>query len=359
MPIKGAYYGEFTDTNPNTNLPSKVMLNLVPYHDVEKPGGLGVSGNIRFYFGPFSSTEYIEFPFNHTEYNFFTRNLDAKTDGSASLTIDADINQGSISGLVSDDAFGLLGSLRLSQDLPDEDSFSIGGEYVGYFLWNDPNAFQTVTLNVVPTFGSGGAINLSATAKLIFGDPASSEQLVYKFDQAEFSPTTGFAVFKSQDSEITIKGHLVDGVFRGKWFTSIRGEMGEIALSKDGTDSPANRDEMSSLKGTYRGSVVNTSNQSNLPERILFGLVTAPDLNSPRGIKVTGNVRFYWGPFDSQEYSEYPLEDLQFDFFTRKIVGKTNGDLHLTLKGEVGASDIQGQIFHDGLGELANFNVTK
>ena len=116
--LKGTYYGVYENTNPSAQLPSKIMLNIVRFHDPGMPGGLGTSGNIRFYFGDYTSAEYIELPFEHAEYNFFTRNLDAKTSGTAILRIEANFDQGVFQGKIHDQALGEVGSFTADLNAP-------------------------------------------------------------------------------------------------------------------------------------------------------------------------------------------------------------------------------------------------
>jgi hypothetical protein len=362
MAVKGTYYGTFTNTNTGTHLPSKLMLSLVSYHDAEKSGGLAVSGNVRFYFGPFSSSEYIELPFDHIDYNFFTRNLDAKTSGSAKLSFEANVKQGVVSGKISDGALGQVGTFTATQTLPSDENFSMGGDYQGYLVWDEIHAFQNVVLNIQPTFSGDSSLKLSATAKLSFGAMGSGEQLVYKLDETEFNPTTGLAHFKSKDSEVSIKGYLENGEFEGEWITTIKGRMGRVEISKRARPTnPDGYQAMTSLKGSYQGALQNTSNQTNLPERFMIGLVTTPDLSSPRGIKISGNIRFYLGPFDSMEFVEAPCDSVQYDFYTRILAMKCAAPQigGLSVKGDVGTSDVKGQIFHDSLGEIGKYEVTK
>ena len=54
-----------------------------------------------------------------------------------------------------------------------------------------------------------------------------------------------------------------------------------------------------------------------------------------------------------------PFSYIQYNFFTRKIVAKTSGEYKLTLKGDVTLKDIQGKIFSDALGEVADVEVAK
>ncbi len=239
----------------------------------------------------------------------------------------------------------------------------IKGDYQGFLIWDDLHAAQNFTLNMQTTLSAESGVKLAAIAKLIFGTTTSGAQLVYKLDETEFNPITGIVSLKSKDSEISLRGRLENGVFDGEWIANNRGKMGKLQVSKK--IKPANPDGysiLSSLKGVYQGRFKNTSSQTNLPERFMIGLVTTPDPSSPRGIKISGNTRFYLGPFDSPtEFVEATCDSIQFDFFIRVLTMKCTapGIGGFSIKGDVGASGITGPIYHDSLGEIGTYEVIK
>lgn len=355
----GAYYGTFTASRPDVRLPPRVLLSIVTVTEPEAPGALGVSGNLRFYFGAFGTTEFVELPFTHTDYAFFHRNLDAKAEGRMKVTIDADIIQGKIVARVFDEALGAIGTIEATRAIPDAQPDTTSGEYKGYLAWNAIEGYQRATVNLTPTFSDSG-MTLSATLKLHFGEPAVGETLTYRLPDVTFDPVTGAIQLRTAEAgEVVLKGTLQNGVLQGDWTTARGGAMGAAVLQK-GTDPAAPAGALlGSLRGSYRGALRSLNPQVSLPERIMIGLVTAPAVDDPRGLRVTGHLRLYLGGFDTTEYNEYAFEQPEFDFFTRKLTARTAGDLAVTVKADLTANGLVGQLFHDSLGLVGAFEVQK
>lgn len=113
-PLKGTYQGKFTNTNNQSNLPDKMMISFVTSQDLNKPNGISVTGSLRFYLGPFGSTEYLEYPFSDVQFNFFTRYFTAKATGDYKFTLKAEVNnKNTISGTVAADALGEVGKFEV------------------------------------------------------------------------------------------------------------------------------------------------------------------------------------------------------------------------------------------------------
>lgn len=113
--LKGSYQGKLTNTNPQSNLPERMMVSFVTAQDLQKPNGISVTGSLRFYLGPFGSTEYVEYPFTDVQFNFFTRNFTAKTSGDYKLTLKAEAKQNEIWGTMSADALGEVGKFEVTK----------------------------------------------------------------------------------------------------------------------------------------------------------------------------------------------------------------------------------------------------
>lgn len=118
LTLKGTYQGKLKTTNPQSNLPEKMMVSFVTSQDLSKPNGIAISGSSRFYFGDFESLEYIEYPFSDVQYNFFTNSLTTRIDGDYKLTLKGSTNFSNnsiISGTLSADALGEVGSFELEK----------------------------------------------------------------------------------------------------------------------------------------------------------------------------------------------------------------------------------------------------
>jgi hypothetical protein len=265
-----------------------------------------------------------------------------------------------ITGRITDSSLGQVGTFTASRDAPPDSGISIAGEYNGVFLYESRNAYQMGQINLVPNL-TGGGLKLSAAVSLFYGQPNSGELLTYRFDETTFNSVTGLLTLSAETSDTVIKATVSNGEISGEWFSTSLGRMGTIKLSKKTTaTAPPTHQRFPTIKGTYQGTLRNTSPDSNLPERILFGLISTLDQAAPRGLRLTGNLRLYYGPFDSHEYVELPFESVQLDPYRRTFTGKTSGSLRLTVQGILAANGgISGNLSDDSLGDVAAFEVAK
>lgn len=146
----------------------------------------------------------------------------------------------------------------------------------------------------------------------------------------------------------------------GEWFSNYTGRIGPMRFRKAETPTiPPQGERLEALRGTYQGALHNTNPQSNLPERMQVSFVTSQDLTVANGIKITGSLRLYLGPFGSTEYVEMPFTDVQFNFFTRELTAKTSGDYKLTYRAHAESRSIAGKLYADALGEVGEAEVFK
>lgn len=118
--LKGTYQGTITNTNPQSNLPERMMISIVTSQDPTNPNLLVLSGNLRLYLGPFGSLEYVEHSFSEIQYNFFKNRFVAKTKGSTDssdpkLTFIGKFQSKVLSGTVSADALGEVGKFEVTK----------------------------------------------------------------------------------------------------------------------------------------------------------------------------------------------------------------------------------------------------
>jgi hypothetical protein len=356
----GTWFGSVVNARPDTQLPERLMLSFNAVPEKEQPGGLALVGSARFYYGPFSSNEYLEYRFESIDYQPFVRRVVAVTQGSPKLTIQFDMGASAISGRITDSSLGQVATFSAGREPPQDAGASMAGEYNGVFLFDSLDAFQIGRINLVPSF-SGSGLKLAASVTLFFGDGTSGEALSYRFDETDFNSVTGLLTLSNQSSDIVIKANVANGSMTGEWFSTALGRIGQVKLSKPSpVPDPSDSVRLETIKGTYQGSLRNTSPNTNLPERIMFGLITTIDPTEPRGLKVTGNLRLYYGPFDSTEFVELPFETVQVDPYRRTVAGKTSGALRLTVQGSLSAdSKITGTLSDDSLGQVGDFEVEK
>lgn len=368
-PLAGNYRGTMTNVEGSKqDVGIHLEIKDVPETEAgEVDAVLVPTVNASFSLTYGSGTDMQLYSFSTTKADF--NGADGKLDLVVSNTQFKDVNLSmhligtSLSGTWSSAANSQSGAIELIR----VESLSLGGEtpslagdYKGYFAYDSLQSYQVGFINLVPSVTSGG-LNLAASVQMYYGSDHSGEALNYKFEEVEFNSATGSFTLNSEQSDILIKASLASGVITGEWFAKTTGKMGKIHLAKKSSVSPPeNHLRLETLKATYRGSLKNTSTSTNLPERIMIGLITTFDPAAPRGLKVTGNVRLYYGPFDSQEFAELPFESIQFDPFRRTVTGKTTGMSHLTVVGSLSSSTkMTGTLSDDSLGQVGTFEVEK
>lgn len=362
----GSWYGNVTKTNPATNLPENLLLNFNSVPNQDEPGGLGLVGSARLFFGPFGSPDFLDFRFQSISYLPYSRRIVAVTQGSPQLTFQIDLSHESASGRITDSTLGDIATFTASRQIPASSttpdlSLGVDGDYNGFFAFSSSDAYQTGRINLASTV-NGGVFKISALVTLFLGPLDSSESLTYRFDKTEYNAVSGTLNLSNQDSDIVVKAKLGNGSITGQWLSTTLGSIGAIHLTKTTTPAPPpfgfTRHNL--LKGTYRGSLTNTSQATNLPPRIMFGLITSRDSSSPRGLNLTGNLRLYYGSFESHEFTELPFDILQFDPYRRTISGKTGGAWKLTVQGILTPeNNIAGTLSDDSLGDIGTFEVTQ
>ena len=261
-------------------------------------------------------------------------------------------------GLVTRRVFVLLAFVCLpmfSRASADDD---IRGLYRAVLLHEGTDFYQYANITL-RTMNIGGQLKVSANVKVLFGDWNSNEYLTYEFPDVPLNLLTRQLNMRDDANDVSLVGTLRSGVLEGEWFSSMVGRVGAFKAQKTGVPAdPANGTLVRTLSGYYRGTLTNTNPQSNLPERISMSFVTTQEA-SPDGpvIRVTGNVRFYLGGFDSPEYVETKFNNIQFNFFNRFMTAKTE-DYGLTFKGTMAVDgSFEGIVLSDGLGEVGDVEV--
>lgn len=233
------------------------------------------------------------------------------------------------------------------------------GEYQGVML-REGNLFHYGLLTLQTSFQPPDGLKIAAILRVVCGDINSSEYLTYHFDKVQFNAVTGQITFREEGTDIVLSANWSEGEITGDWSSQYTGNLGKIQFKKTGPPNITGAGEaFEALKGTYQGKLTNTNPNSNLPERIQFAFVTAQDTSSPNGLKVSGNVRLYIGPFGSLEYIEQPFTEIQYNYFTKKLVAKTSAGPNLTIKADVDRKTIRGTVAADALGEVATIEVNK
>ncbi len=216
--------------------------------------------------------------------------------------------------------------------------------------------FATITLR---TLNSGGNLKISANVRIFFGDTSSNEFLIYDYPDCSFNILTGQLAIKNDNSDVVLVGNLKNEAIQGEWFASSAGRVGAFNATKQGTPpAPSQSTLIESITGNYKGKLTNTNQNSNLPEKAAMSLVTTQDpSNLGTNVKVSGNLRFYLGEFDSNEYIETKFSQVDFNFYSRYLTAKTQ-EYGMTIKGVIGLDGVfKGDIFADGLGQVGKLEL--
>jgi len=323
-----------------------------------------LTGYMRFNFAQGNdSSEYIGFAIQKAEFDPNRDKLDLVLTHNdyKDIIVSLERKDSALKGTWTAPSIAASGNLELkkSDTAGPGTAEELRGEYGGT-LSREGSLYQFGHLTLQTSFQPPEGLKVSGTIRLIFGDWVSTEYLTYRFDQVQFNPVSGQIVFKNAESDVLLTGHWGQGEITGEWFSSYSGKMGKFRLKKNLTPSNDPSGTLfEALRGTYQGTIKNTNPDSNLPEQVQISFVTSQDLTQPNGIKVTGNMRLYLGPFGSTEYVELPFTDIQHNFYTQKLVAKTAGEYKLTLKAELKLKTIQGSLFSDGLGEVADVEIKK
>jgi len=128
------------------------------------------------------------------------------------------------------DAFGEPGPSNTNGDLT--------GTYFGYVHHEYLNQYQSASLSLQATPASDGRLNLSAVARLYFGDHRSSEVLAYNFADASFPVVMakGHVLFARPelgiDAMVTITSMSPEKI-SGVWHSSRFGRVGSFVMTKN------------------------------------------------------------------------------------------------------------------------------
>lgn len=236
---------------------------------------------------------------------------------------------------------------------------SIQGTYKAV-LRHDATGFYQYALFTLSTVQSGGGtLKISANVRIVYGDWDSNEFLTYDFADVPMNILTRQISMRDSVNDVSFVGQLGEGGIKGEWYSSSVGRVGGFqALKNSDPVPPANMQLVRSVTGHYQGNYKNTNPQSNLPEQMALSLVTTQEASTGRPVLViSGNLRLYLGSFDSLEYYETPLKDVQFNFYNRYLSVKTQ-EYGLTLKGTLGLDGVfVGDVFADGLGKVGTVQL--
>ncbi len=386
--VAGEYHGKFIrSAGTQENITLNLEIKNVPETQDGQVDPILVptlSGFIRFNFSEAapnsppnlpndSSSEFVSFSVGKGDFDLNTAKMNLVVNNSQYkdifIYLDVSTNRAVLHGTWSAPSASEQGSLELVRSvssggtgkISDHPLHHIKGEYRGLALWDKSNQLQLAKLALSTSVKLPDAINVRATLRLIFGDDNSTEQTTYSYDDVSFNPISGQLTLRQEGLNVSLFGQFVGADMRGHWSNRFMGETGEVIFSVGSSYPlfPLGYEKIQSLAGIYQGKLENTNTQSHLPERVTANFISSEDLSQPDGISITGNMRLYFGAFGSTEYVELPFSRVEFNIYTRRLVAQTAGAYPLTLKGLHAGKNIEGLIFHEGLGEIANLKVAK
>lgn len=113
--VRASYRGKAVSTTDAMDLPERLAMNLVTSIDKTKLNNLKLSGGCRLYLGGFDTAEFEELQFKDVQFNPFTRELVAKTEGQYKLTFQGYLDQTKFIGMVSADGIGKVATFEVEQ----------------------------------------------------------------------------------------------------------------------------------------------------------------------------------------------------------------------------------------------------
>lgn len=236
---------------------------------------------------------------------------------------------------------------------------SVQGTYKAVLRHEATGFYQYALFTLSTVQAGGGTLKISANVRIVYGDWDSNEFLTYDFADVPMNILTRQISMRDPVNDVSFVGQLGDGEIKGDWYSSSVGRVGGFqALKNADPVPPANMQLVRSITGHYQGKYKNTNPQSNLPEKMALSLVTTQEMATGRPVLlISGNLRMYLGSFDSLEYYETPLKDVQFNFYNRYLTVKTQ-EYGLTLKGLLSLDGIfTGDVFADGLGKVGTIQL--
>ncbi len=236
---------------------------------------------------------------------------------------------------------------------------SIQGAYRAILNHDNKGFYQYAIFTLSTVNSGGGALKISANVRMIFGDWDSNEFLTYDFADVPMNILTRQMSFRDPINDVSFTGYLRDGEITGEWFSSSVGRVGSfVALKGQGPSIPPDMNLVRTVTGHYLGRHKNTNPALSLPERMSLSLVTTQEVVSGRpALLISGNLRMYLGGFESQDYYESALKDIQFNFYSRYLTVKTQ-QWGLTFKGILGLDGVfRGEVFHDGSGKVGTVEL--
>lgn len=356
--ISGTYYTVIPPTESTRGgTPRFITTNISATEGGERNARINITGHMRLYFGRFDSHDFVEVPFSEVAYNFYNHTITLSSSGNYPLKFIGTLKNGNMKGELRWGSQATPTYIEASREPIEGASTNMQGSYQGMIKWKGSSFYQLSNLKIQTARGGGGLI-VKGSLKSIFGPWHSSEYLTYDFASVDFDPETSRLVLSSEQNEVSFQGVYDNGLYQGEWFTKSLGKMGEFRFEKSEFNPPSQLELYPATSGTYRGRIENTNSSTSLPEKMRISLAVVRDSNEPGGIKVTGGMRFYLGEEGSHEYVESQFTDITFHSFTREFSARADFmGVVLDLKGLINPSLFTGEIYHGGLGKVAQFEV--
>ncbi len=319
---------------------------------------LALAATLFIYYGDFASGEYQTYKFPEVSFNALSGLL-SMVSANKSITLEGSIKNGRFVGEWSSSFAGKIGKAEFhGQALPKPEQYTleptIQGDYEGTFSRDDSKTYHQATLKVWTTFND--RLRISADLRLAFAD--GSDVLQYRFNDVEVDLETGFFILVHPESEIYAKLQFQGGRLTGYWSAKSTGRIGAVLLNQlaEHVATPEGYVGAHGIAGSYKGKIVNTNPKTDLPKRARLNIVAIKDPQSPDGLRLSGSLRLYVGEFDSNEYNEYPLQAMRYNFFKMEFSALAQG-IGIAIKGKVVNGRISGSLYHDGFGELGTIEV--
>ena len=217
-----------------------------------------------------------------------------------------------------------LASRNVLSDLgtPLQSDSGLGGQYKGYLHHEYLDQYQNLQLDLVTFQDSSGdsqSLQISASAKLMFGGPNSQEAISYKFTKRSYNILGTSFIFadESEGHNVRLKvTSLKNGIVRGIWHSPIHGRVGEfVAYKSDKPELPEDVVVTRTLTSTY------DSTDIKLVANVFQGDAASGIENPFSPLKFGG---YLW--FKAGFAKRVGIVASSYDFYTGRIALVTDSD---------------------------------
>ena len=202
-----------------------------------------ISANVKVFFGPAESNEYLTYEFNDVPLNILTRQLAIKSDTN-DVSMIGFLRGNKIQGDWFSTLVGKVGTFEAQKEnYPDAPTGgalveSLSGNYRGTLsnTHSESNLPEKLTVSFVTTQDTSGdrpRPRISGSVRFYLGDFGSTEYIEVPFEDVQFNFYNRFLIAKTKEYRLTFRGTMnQDGSFTGVILSDALGHVATTTLKK-------------------------------------------------------------------------------------------------------------------------------